>query len=84
MAVVHEMYRRGFKPNKLWLDERHRGKRCEPYPQAFSEAGYDTDTVYPEHNEAYLQECLGNLAGKGVIIKGHWTDVSIQIQERRT
>jgi hypothetical protein len=24
--------------------------------------------IYCEHNEAYLQECLDNLAGKGIII----------------
>ena len=68
MAVIHEMDLRRYKINDVWLDENYRGKNCNPW-SGFNEVyGYYTDTIYPEHNDHYLKECLDNLASKGIHI----------------
>ena len=52
--VAIEMIRRGYKPNlRIIMDH---GKLIH------------INRVYPEHNESYLQECIDNLAGKGIKI----------------
>lgn len=76
--VMNEMLNRGYRVDSQWIDPFYRGKSCEAY--AFNEGWYNLyigciaratcskKKVYPEHDAAYLQECLDNLAGKGISI----------------
>jgi uncharacterized protein (TIGR02328 family) len=69
LLVMHEMDKRGYKVDEKWLDETYRGKICKPLKSTVGEKGfYYNNTIYPEHNDNYLQECLINLKSKGVII----------------
>ena len=75
--VMDEMERRGYKPDKIWRDINYRGKElgidetwcsenyfCPIYKYSYS-------PIYPEHNDAYLNECLENLRQKGIEISGN-------------
>ncbi len=54
--VATEMERRGYRANLDILD----GKYQSPI----------TDSpIYPEHNQEYLQECIDNLANKGITVR---------------
>jgi uncharacterized protein (TIGR02328 family) len=64
--VMHEMQRRGYQPNKLWLDPLYRGAKVSPYDSLQSVKL--TSPIYPEHDDAYLNECIENLASKGIEI----------------
>jgi uncharacterized protein (TIGR02328 family) len=69
MLVIHEMDKRGYKVEGRWLEKTYRGKSCEPLKNIVGEKGcYYTDTIYPEHDKEYLQECLENLKNKGILI----------------
>lgn len=72
MRVMKEMKARGYKVETKWLAPYYRGKKCAPRTfeemPAISWKDNFHENFYPEHNEAYLQECLDNLAGKGVLI----------------
>lgn len=76
LKVIAEMINRGYKVSDEWLDVFYRGKKCEPWDSCsirhcavYTEPIFGDERVtYPEHGEAYLQECLSNLAGKGVVI----------------
>lgn len=55
-----------------WFNVKYRGKRAPAWPVEVLSILEDTwgrvsagEMVYPEHDEAYYQECLLNLAGKG-------------------
>lgn len=76
--VMDEMKKRGYNPDETWYNCDFRGNVLG------MEKGYcDTNvvcgfvkavkmcdiTIYPEHNDAYLQECLDNLAAKGIKIE---------------
>ncbi|WP_136607890.1 TIGR02328 family protein [Paenibacillus dokdonensis] len=65
--IMDEMKSRSYNVDNLWQNPLYRGKSCEPWADreltALNEA-----MAYPEHNETYLQECLDNLAGKGLVI----------------
>lgn len=50
--VMAEMVKRGYKPNPKWAI------KCES----------SQDTIYPEHNVTYLDECLLNLKNKGIVL----------------
>ena len=63
--IMAEMVRRGYQPASEWSEASYRGKSLPPEP--ISEVPL-TQPIYPEHNEAYLQECLVNLAGKGIVL----------------
>lgn len=73
--VMKEMERRGYKPDPAWWNSNYRGKSCDSLnflsqpslPADFVNA-LMRDIVYPEHDDAYLRECLDNLAGKGIKI----------------
>ena len=67
-CVISEMYRRGYNVNVLWMDETYRGKNCEKWKSIPEPSAYYTECIYPEHDDAYLQECIDNLAGKGIVI----------------
>lgn len=68
MLVIYEMVNRGYKVNPLWYDRAYRGEKVghdySDFTMNFSMQ------YYPEHNAAYLAECVANLAGKGIAIEG--------------
>lgn len=79
--VMAEMERRGYEPNEDWYGSEYRGRNLPVYStkqsQEIWEEALDRSMwsdpflgsyIYPEHNAAYLQECLDNLARKGIHI----------------
>ena len=74
--IMDEMERRGYHPDNIWRNANWRGKTLQEQKdwcnQELANEFYAVAAVggrlYPEHNDAYLQECLDNLAGKGIII----------------
>ncbi len=54
--IATEMEHRGYKPNIDILDGKYK-------------TAITASPIYPEHNEAYLQECVENLASKGITIR---------------
>ena len=75
-VVMDEMERRGYKPDKIWREANYCGKKlgfeenwCDP---AVVIACIENEgNIYPEHNDAYLNECLENLRQKGIEISGN-------------
>ena len=73
--IMDEMERRGYHPDRIWANVNYRGKIL-----GFQEDWCDEEIVsvwynlpedhliYPEHNDAYLKECLDNLREKGIEI----------------
>lgn len=66
LLIMEEMQKRGYQPDSLWMDKEYRGKTCPPYQQLPAEEL--EHPIYPEHDAAYLQECLENLKEKGIDI----------------
>ena len=74
--VMDEMKRRGYNPDSIWLCCDYRGKELGyTQPMEFCDnivlnlcMNLD-ETIYPEHNEKYLEECLDNLKSKGIEIE---------------
>lgn len=64
LLVMEEMRERGYHPDPAWHDPLYRGRHCPPYKDLA--AVPLTEPIYPEHDTAYLRECLENLAGKGI------------------
>jgi len=68
--VMREMIQRGYSVEAEWFNALYRGKtlgidetlRTEPIRNIL------LDSIYPEHNDAYLCECKANLARKGIVI----------------
>ena len=72
-VVMMEMDKRGYKVDDKWFDARYRGKKIGYSAYNYHELRKMTmrtvnELVYPEHDAAYLQECLDNLASKGIVI----------------
>jgi uncharacterized protein (TIGR02328 family) len=67
--VMEEMRNRGYTVNKLWFDPNYRGKLLGHDNTSFTYVGGVANLEYPEHNQAYLQECLDNLKAKGITIE---------------
>ena len=73
---MDEMKRRGYNPDLVWYNRNWRGKTLGEQTDwcnynecmRYWENALEGCMIYFEHNEAYLQECLNNLAGKGIII----------------
>ena len=63
---MQEMTERGYRVSPEWLDKEYRGKQMPAYDKL--EAETLPAIIYPEHDAAYLQECLDNLKQKGIII----------------
>ena len=61
---MKEMTARGYKVSPEWWEPTYRGKTCPAYPELEEEAL--NTPIYPEHRDTYLQECLDNLAEKGI------------------
>jgi uncharacterized protein (TIGR02328 family) len=67
--VMKEMDIRGYKVDENWLRPRYRGKKCNDHDGVLRYNVCNmSDPIYPEHNDAYLQECIDNLKAKGVEI----------------
>lgn len=71
--VMDEMERRGYKPDKTWRDVNYRGKDLdieENWCRYSLVIDYRDNgkNIYPEHDDAYLNECLENLRQKGIEI----------------
>lgn len=74
--VMDEMVARGYKPDTTWYNPNWRGSTLGEEPgwanwssveSLLSKAGAKM-TIYPEHNNEYLQECIDNLKSKGIEI----------------
>jgi len=63
-----EMEHRGYKPAQQWYCPEYRGKIAVPWPSTLSAENYlsPENLIYPEHNDAYREECLTNLRQKGI------------------
>lgn len=66
ILIMDEMEKRGYRPDTLWKDPRYRGKTVPPYTEY--EDTPATNPIYPEHDDAYLDECLENLKNKGIVL----------------
>ena len=73
--VMNEMEKRGYTPNDLWYAIDYRGTSlgtehlwCN-HNETLKLLN-NTENIYPEHNDEYLQECIENLKGKGIEING--------------
>ncbi len=66
MLVINEMHNRGYMPNSLWQDPLYRGKSCPKYNSL--DKIIPTKPIYLEHNRLYMDECIENLASKGIYI----------------
>lgn len=76
--IMEEMKNRGYHPDGVWKDPCWRGsvlgkeenwidpKACGGY---IINAKLLNEMIYPEHNDAYLKECLDNLKSKGIEIE---------------
>lgn len=68
IKVIQEMKKRWYRVDPLWEDPLYRGKQCPPHSDR---SFYETErtykaSIYPEHDEDYLKECLENLCEKGI------------------
>lgn len=75
--VMEEMERRGYRPDPVWWKVEWRGTKLGAAQDWGDEIEVNeikclcrdgSAWIYPEHNNAYLQECLENLRGKGIEI----------------
>ena len=53
---MQEMTKRGYLVSPEWLDKEYRGKQMSAYDRL--EVETLPTIIYPEHDAAYLQECL--------------------------
>lgn len=69
--VLREMEHRGYKPDQQWYCPEYRGKNTLPWSCALKCKDYHSSEslIYPEHDDAYHDECLANLRKKGVVLK---------------
>lgn len=71
LLVMNEMMRRGFKPDGHWYNRLYRGKNrpaltlLEAGADVYYTPGAFSPSIYPEHDDRYLLECLDNLSAKG-------------------
>ena len=65
--IMDEMVKRGYEPSPVWRDRDWRGAQLG-HQEGWAKPEELNQIIYPEHNEEYLQECIENLAQKGIII----------------
>jgi len=75
MRVMAEMINRGYNPDIKWSQIWYQGESMPARDKdeididglnaKFAAGGY----IYPEHDDAYLEECLKNLEGKGINLR---------------
>lgn len=64
--VLAEFKKRGYQYDQRWEYPQYRGQFCEEYSGEFWVAHcLEFGKTYPEHDEAYYNECVENLANKG-------------------
>ena len=64
--VLAEFKKRGYQYDQRWEYPQYRGQFCEEYSGEFWVAhSLEFGKTYPEHDEAYYNECVKNLADKG-------------------
>lgn len=70
LRVMHEMVKRGYMPCGYWFMRTYRGERlpCSTLTEVGTFVAHEGDAIYPEHDAAYLAECIENLRRKGVKI----------------
>lgn len=66
--VMQEMRIRGYNVEQVWFNPQYRGKILGIDSTNFTYVGGIANLDYPEHNQAYLVECINNLKEKGVIL----------------
>ena len=73
VRVMDEMLRRGYHPDLTWMQVLYQGKELpmrnkeEIDVDAINAKLAETEVyIYPEHDDAYLEECLQNLESKGI------------------
>lgn len=75
MLVMREMERRGYHPDPIWKNPYWRGNTLGEVDLWADADGVDDlagcavccgETVFPEHNEEYLRECIENLESKNI------------------
>ncbi|TGE31174.1 TIGR02328 family protein [Desulfosporosinus sp. Sb-LF] len=66
--VLREMENRGYKPDQQWYCPEYRGKNTVPWTCTLRDELDDIPDghIYPEHDDAYREECLANLRKKGI------------------
>ena len=69
VQVLGEMARRGYKADGAWYLRTYRGKSLPQATLADVGTGVYGGPIYPEHDAAYLAECVETLRRKGVAIK---------------
>ena len=74
LHVMDEMRKRGYNFDRIWFDVNYRGKRIGYDNSYFASLNMEDrlairNRIYPEHDEKYLQECIENLARKGVSVE---------------
>lgn len=71
--VLEEMLKRGYNPDVAWDNPDYRGKTLGIQPGWVNVDLLVNDKektiIYPEHNDAYLKECIDILHNKGVDIQ---------------
>lgn len=68
MSILKKTYKVNI--DQKWQDYNYRGKILSYQPNYdLPNINTDTKISYPEHNQAYLTECIENLAAKGINIK---------------
>lgn len=72
LLIMQEMQKRGYRPDAQWLAPEYRGKSLPAEQMETVET--QNSPVYPEHDDAYLAECLQNLKNKGIEIDINHTD----------
>ena len=77
--IMNEMKRRGYHPDDIWENPNWRGAALgevknwvneETFVKVYNLANTAGFTIYPEHNDNYMRECIENLKGKGIDING--------------
>ena len=58
MLIHFEMENRGYHPGQLWKNPRYRGKRIPLSNWVPENIPHFSKSIYEEHNDAYLSECL--------------------------
>jgi uncharacterized protein (TIGR02328 family) len=70
LRVMQEMAKRGYVPDGHWYMRTYRGEHLPC--STLTEVGTFVDkggSIYPEHDQRYLKECIENLARKGIVIQ---------------
>ena len=62
--IMDEMEKRGYRVSREWRDKNYRGQKADSYSNL--EETNISSSIYKEHNDEYLAECIENLAGKGI------------------